>query len=226
VIPPPETSQSDFDPDSGVVSPPGEDDAAPLGDAAPPDTPVVETGEADVERYRFRVSKKLTRRIDQYLVDRVPYLSRANVQRLIDEGLVKVNGKPIPIFQLNGDTPMSDRVPTVKRWANVDGPAVIVCMLQVAGVGLNMTASRHVSFLDKLFVPGLNKQAIDRAYRIGADETQPVQVREYICRNTIESRVEQILRGKSKLIHGLVESDPTWKKKLLTAIMEEESAAA
>lgn len=49
--------------------------------------------ENDVERYHFRISKNLTRRIDQYLVDRVTYLSRNNVQRLIDEGLVKVNGK-------------------------------------------------------------------------------------------------------------------------------------
>lgn len=50
--------------------------------------------ENDVEHYRFRISKNLTRRIDQYLVDRVPHLSRNNVQRLIDEQLVKVNGKP------------------------------------------------------------------------------------------------------------------------------------
>jgi 23S rRNA pseudouridine1911/1915/1917 synthase len=49
--------------------------------------------ESDVEHFRFTLSKNLTRRIDQYLVDRVPYLSRAAVQRLIDEGLVKVNGK-------------------------------------------------------------------------------------------------------------------------------------
>jgi 23S rRNA pseudouridine1911/1915/1917 synthase len=49
--------------------------------------------EGDVEHYRFRVGKNLARRIDQYLVDRVPYLSRNNVQRLIDLDLVKVNGK-------------------------------------------------------------------------------------------------------------------------------------
>ena len=50
--------------------------------------------ENDVDHYHFRLSKTLTRRIDQYLVDRVGYLSRNNVQRLIDEQLVKVNGKP------------------------------------------------------------------------------------------------------------------------------------
>lgn len=52
-----------------------------------------ETAPSGLEHHRFRVSKNLTRRIDQYLVDRVPYLSRNNVQRLIDEQLVTINGK-------------------------------------------------------------------------------------------------------------------------------------
>lgn len=51
--------------------------------------------ESDVEHYRFRLGKNLTRRIDQYLVDRVPYLSRNGVQRLIEEGLVRVNGRSV-----------------------------------------------------------------------------------------------------------------------------------
>jgi 23S rRNA pseudouridine1911/1915/1917 synthase len=60
------------------------------------DSPIErDADEADVEHFKFRIGKNLTRRIDQYLVDRVPHLSRNGVQRLIDEGLVKVNGKPI-----------------------------------------------------------------------------------------------------------------------------------
>ncbi|HTW93843.1 MAG TPA: S4 domain-containing protein, partial [Tepidisphaeraceae bacterium] len=52
-----------------------------------------ETEDADVCHISFRASKTQTRRIDQFLVDRVSYLSRASVQRLIDEGLVTVNGR-------------------------------------------------------------------------------------------------------------------------------------
>ena len=59
------------------------------------DTPVVATPEEDVEHFHWRVTKNLTRRIDQYLVDRVGYLSRAGVQRCIGDGLVKVNGRII-----------------------------------------------------------------------------------------------------------------------------------
>ena len=50
---------------------------------------------ADVEHLTFRIGKNLTRRIDQYLTDRISYLSRNGVQKLIDEGLVKVNGRVI-----------------------------------------------------------------------------------------------------------------------------------
>ncbi|HEY6021880.1 MAG TPA: DEAD/DEAH box helicase, partial [Candidatus Paceibacterota bacterium] len=124
-----------------------------------------------------------------------------------------------PVYQLHGDVKQSDRQPIVNDWS-VTGPGVIVCMLQVAGVGLNMTASRHIQFLDKLFVPGLNKQAVDRAHRIGQSETQPVQVFEYLARNTIENRVNQILRTKSKLFGEIVETDPDWKRKLLIALKE------
>ena len=70
-------------PDNDV---PEEDPLAPPGS---------EVEEGDVEHFHFRVSKNLTRRIDQYLTDRISYLSRAGVQRLIGEGLVKVNGRVI-----------------------------------------------------------------------------------------------------------------------------------
>jgi 23S rRNA pseudouridine1911/1915/1917 synthase len=59
------------------------------------DGPEVEVDEDDVEHFHFKISKNLTRRIDQYLTDRISYLSRSGVQRLIDDGLVKVNGRII-----------------------------------------------------------------------------------------------------------------------------------
>src|SRR2546423_596771 len=69
---------------------PAPPDEPPLDPPVPPDD-----SEPDVEHFTFKLSKPPPRRVDQYLVDRVPHLSRAGVQRLIDEGLVKVNGKVI-----------------------------------------------------------------------------------------------------------------------------------
>jgi 23S rRNA pseudouridine1911/1915/1917 synthase len=49
--------------------------------------------EAAVRRFEWVLGKNLERRIDQYLVDRVGYLSRNEVQQLIEAGLVTVNGR-------------------------------------------------------------------------------------------------------------------------------------
>src|SRR3982751_1604684 len=65
-----------------TTSEPIDDDSVPTTDE-----------ESETEKYRWRLSKNLVRRLDQYLVDRVGYLSRAEVQRLIKDGLVKGNGK-------------------------------------------------------------------------------------------------------------------------------------
>ncbi|MEO6435238.1 MAG: RluA family pseudouridine synthase [Tepidisphaeraceae bacterium] len=59
-----------------------------------PDAIEVES-DSDVEHFHWRVSKNIIRRIDQYLVDRIGYLSRAGVQRVIGDGLVTVNGRVV-----------------------------------------------------------------------------------------------------------------------------------
>jgi 23S rRNA pseudouridine1911/1915/1917 synthase len=70
--------------------PPGNDVDEEIVSADAPDS----SEEADVVRFHFRAMKKQVRRIDQFLVDRIPWLSRAAVQRLIDDELVKVNARP------------------------------------------------------------------------------------------------------------------------------------
>ncbi len=42
---------------------------------------------------RFRLSRDLNKRLDRYLVDRIPHLSRTSLQRLIREQAVMVNGR-------------------------------------------------------------------------------------------------------------------------------------
>ncbi len=44
-------------------------------------------------RVTFRLSRDLDKRLDKYLTDRIPFMSRTALQRLIDEGGVTVNGR-------------------------------------------------------------------------------------------------------------------------------------
>ena len=54
-------------------------------------SPEVEVeADEDVGHFHFTATKTQTQRIDQFLTSRVSYLSRSAVQRLIDDGLVKV----------------------------------------------------------------------------------------------------------------------------------------
>jgi len=149
-------------------------------------------------------------------------------QRLEAHGK-KHKDEDFDIWELHGDIKSETRQPIVHQWSNnvnekgQPKAGAIVCMLQVAGVGLNMTASRHAFFIDKLFVPGLNQQAIDRLHRIGASESQPVQVFEYIVRKTIENRVEQILATKTKTFNSIINDDGSFKKRLIAALLAEEA---
>ena len=133
------------------------------------------------------------------------------------EAAIQKEGLDVPVFSLNGDVDKSLRQGIVHDWAEARGASVMVGMLQVIGVGLNMTAARHGMFLDKLFTPLMNKQAVDRLNRIGADTTQSIQIIEYRVRGTVESRVEAILRTKQNLFDNVVEGD-NWKKKLVAAL--------
>jgi non-specific serine/threonine protein kinase len=145
-------------------------------------------------------------------------------QFLVTQACIKrrMEALGLTVFQLNGGVKMERRQEVVKEWSvatNSKGQrAVLVAMIQVAGVGLNMTQASSPIFVDRLYVPKLNEQAEDRHHRIGT--TKPVQPYILVCRNTVEQRIEQILRQKRKLFNSIVE-DSSWKRALYQAIVEE-----
>lgn len=114
-------------------------------------------------------------------------------------------GRGLPVWQLHGGVPSLERTGVIREWSDNDGPAVIVCGLQVTAEGLNMTAARDVIFLDKLLVPLLNDQAIDRANRIGQQTVHPVMVYEIINRYSVEVRIEDICNAKRDLFNTIVD---------------------
>lgn len=62
-----------------------------LGMTDEPRTPG-QPGDEDRRRVSFTLSRDLRKRLDQYITDRVPFLSRSQAQKLIDAGAVTVNG--------------------------------------------------------------------------------------------------------------------------------------
>ncbi|MBP9128549.1 MAG: SWF/SNF helicase family protein, partial [Elusimicrobia bacterium] len=68
---------------------------------------------------------------------------------------------------------------------------------KVGGTGLNLTAASHVIHFDRWWNPAVENQATDRAFRIG--QKKNVLVHKFICRGTLEEKIEKMLLSKRKM---------------------------
>jgi non-specific serine/threonine protein kinase len=78
-----------------------------------------------------------------------------------------------------------------------------VISLKAGGTGLNLTAASHVVHFDRWWNPAVENQATDRAFRIG--QTKTVLVHTFVCRGTIEERIDQLIDSKRRLSQDLLE---------------------
>ncbi len=79
----------------------------------------------------------------------------------------------------------------------------LILSLRAGGVGLNLQAASYVFHLDRWWNPALEEQADSRSHRMG--QTHPVTVYRYICQNTIEERIDALLRDKRGLFEHVVD---------------------
>jgi 23S rRNA pseudouridine1911/1915/1917 synthase len=79
---------------SGLILPGGKVDARAIADAAVRaiDEGLDEGEDAELRRVRFELRRDLEKRLDKYLTDRIDFLSRTQLQKLIEGGGVLVNG--------------------------------------------------------------------------------------------------------------------------------------
>ena len=70
---------------------------------------------------------------------------------------------------LDGSTPAAERATLVREWQEGDAPLFLIS-LRAGGTGLNLTAADYVVHLDPWWNPAVERQATDRAHRIGQDK--------------------------------------------------------
>jgi len=98
---------------------------------------------------------------------------------------------------LHGGTPVKKRQGLVKSFQEDDRVPFMVLSLKAGGTGLNLTAASHVIHFDRWWNPAVENQATDRAFRIG--QKKNVLVHKFICRGTVEERIDELIAGKQKL---------------------------
>jgi non-specific serine/threonine protein kinase len=104
---------------------------------------------------------------------------------------------------LHGGTPVAKRRELVKRFQDDELTPFFVLSLKAGGAGLNLTAAAHVIHFDRWWNPAVENQATDRAYRIG--QKRNVLVHKFICRGTVEDRIDQMIESKQQLVHDVLE---------------------
>lgn len=107
-----------------------------------------------------------------------------------------------PGLRLDGGTPVAERARRVAAFQDEEGPPYFVLSLKAGGTGLNLTAASHVIHFDRWWNPAVEDQATDRAYRIG--QRRNVLVHKFVCRGTLEERLDAMLEEKSRLSEDIL----------------------
>lgn len=81
--------------------------------------------------------------------------------------------------------------------------SVMILSLKAGGIGLNLTSASVVFHFDRWWNPASESQAEDRAHRIG--QTRTVNTFSYLCQDTVEQRIANILASKRALFTDLIE---------------------
>jgi superfamily II DNA or RNA helicase len=112
----------------------------------------------------------------------------------------------LAFVELRGET--RDRETPVARFQRGEVPLFLIS-LKAGGTGLNLTAADTVIHYDPWWNPAVERQATDRAHRIG--QTQHVFVYKLITEGTVEERILELQQRKGALAAGLLDDAATEK---------------
>ena len=94
----------------------------------------------------------------------------------------------------------------VHRFKSDSQSPMLLISLQAGGVGLNLQEASYVYHYDRWWNPAIEKQAEDRAFRMG--QKRAVMVNKLVMTGTIEERVDTILSDKEELLTRFNEGAP------------------
>ena len=122
-----------------------------------------------------------------------------------------------PGLVLHGETAVKQRKEIVRRFQEDEAVEFLILSLKAGGAGLNLTAASHVVHFDRWWNPAVENQATDRAFRIG--QTRNVLVHKFVCRGTVEEKIDELIESKRQLSTDLLEGGA---ELLLTEMKDED----
>jgi len=122
-------------------------------------------------------------------------------------GSVSVTGKDSTI----------DRQNNVDKFQNDPNTKLIFCSIAAAGVGITLTASSTVAFIEMGWHPAIMDQAEDRAHRIG--QKNAVNCPYFIGKGTIDNWVYKIIEEKRGVANTVYGSEEDMEVEIVNGIM-------
>ncbi|MGJ1198357.1 DEAD/DEAH box helicase [Sphingobacterium spiritivorum] len=111
-----------------------------------------------------------------------------------------LSAKGIDASMLTGKTKNREQV--VHNFQEQEDNRVFLISLKAGGTGLNLTAASLVYLVDPWWNPAVENQAIDRAYRIGQQQT--VTAVRLITPDTVEEKMIKMQQSKNELASALI----------------------
>lgn len=116
----------------------------------------------------------------------------------------------------HGGVPHKQREPILARFKEDPDCHLLLMSYGTGAVGLNLQFAGYVFLFDRWWNPAVEDQAINRAHRIGCKSQ--VIVTRFICKDTIEERIDLVLQQKRELFAAILgDSDTTNASLSLTA---------
>lgn len=110
--------------------------------------------------------------------------------------------KPFGALVYHGGVPTKKREPILKQFKEDPDSHLLLMSYGTGAVGLNLQFSQYVFLYDRWWNPAVEDQAINRAHRIGV--SNPVIVTRFICKDTIEERIDLVLKQKRELFERVL----------------------
>jgi len=145
----------------------------------------------------------LRRRLDELVADGhralvfTQYTGDKSGARRIAAGLQRFN----PLV-FTGELSLDARRMLIEQFRHGDH-AVLILSLRAGGQGLNLQQASYVFHFDRWWNPAVEQQAEDRAHRIG--QTRSVNVYRYLMLDSIEQRIDELLRRKTDQFANLID---------------------
>lgn len=164
------------------------------------------------EKYYGDASAKMDVLIEQ-IESKSPYhkiLVFSQFVTMLDLVRAELESRKIAFSYLTGQT--KKRAEVVQSFQERSEIRVFLISLKAGGVGLNLTEADYVYLIDPWWNPAVEKQAIDRTYRIGQHKN--VMAVRLICPDTIEENIMLMQDNKKEIASGLVKSEVSIFKSL------------